>query len=182
MSRAYVFTADGMEEIEGLSVVDVLRRGGVDVKMVALGDTKKVHGSHGIDFEADLTYAEADTDAADALILPGGLKGTQNLMAHGKLGEALKKAAADGRYVCAICAAPSVLGGLGLLQGKRATCYPGFEEKLTGADATGRALEADGNIITGRAMGSAVLFSLRILEALEGEECAKKTAKAIVFE
>ena len=146
MSTAYIFTAEDLEEVECLTVVDLLRRGGVDCSMVSLTEDLEIRGSHGIRMMADLIYGEADMEEADALILPGGMPGTLHLAEDRRLAEDLVKAKSSGKLVCAICAAPRVLGGLGLLQGEKATCHPGHEEFLTGAELTeNEVLRAEGS-------------------------------------
>ena len=140
----YIFLADGFEEIEALAPVDILRRAEVDVKMVSINDKLEVTGSHGIAVHADVLLKEV-SEKADMLILPGGMPGTLNLQKCQPLCDMLKKA--DG-YVAAICAAPSVLGGLGLLKGKKATCYPGFEDKLEGAECVCDPVVVSGKTIT----------------------------------
>ena len=172
MSTAYIFTAEDLEEVECLTVVDLLRRGGVDCSMVSLTEDLEIRGSHGIRMMADLIYGEADMEEADALILPGGMPGTLHL-AEDRM---LRK-----KTSCAICAAPRVLGGLGLLQGEKATCHPGHEEFLAGAELTENEVEISGNIITSRGLGTAIPFALAILEKLRGREEAEKVRKAIVF-
>ena len=131
MARVYAFVADGMEEVECLAVCDCLRRAKVDVKLVSIMGRKMVTGSHGFKIEADCLFEEIGDDA-DVLFLPGGLVGTNNLKAHRGLAEMLKAHAAAGKRLAAICAAPSVLGELGLVEGHRATCYPGFEDQMKG--------------------------------------------------
>ena len=181
MSTAYIFTAEDLEEVECLTVVDLLRRGGVDCSMVSLTEDLEIRGSHGIRMMADLIYGEADMEEADALILPGGMPGTLHLAEDRRLAEDLVKAKSSGKLVCAICAAPRVLGGLGLLQGEKATCHPGHEEFLAGAELTENEVEISGNIITSRGLGTAIPFALAILEKLRGREEAEKVRKAIVF-
>ena len=146
MAKVYEFLANGFEEVEGLGPVDILRRGGVDVKTVSVTGTPWVETSHGITLKADLTIEEADLSDADMLLLPGGLPGATNLRDHEGVRKALVAQAAKGGRIGAICAAPLVLGSLGLLEGKKATCYPGFEKFMTGATYTGELFTIDGNI------------------------------------
>lgn len=178
MARVYVFLADGFEEIEALTPVDLLRRAGVETKTVSIMDGKRVVGSHQIAVEADLTLEEADFESVQVLVLPGGLPGTTNLGACKLLVEKLKQFAAnEEKKVAAICAAPSVLGENGILQGKKAICYPGWEEKLLGADVqAGAKVVIDGNVITSRGMGTAMDFGLTLVAELTDEETAKKLA------
>lgn len=174
MSHALVFIADGFEEIEALTSVDLLRRGGVDVKTVSAGGGNLRKGAHGVQILCDTLLSSADWDQADMLVLPGGWPGAENLGQDTVLTGKLKEFAADPKkWVAAICAAPYVLGGLGLLRGKRATCYPGFEKYLEGADVTGGRVERDGHIITGRGPGTASDFALELVEVLEGKEKAE---------
>lgn len=170
MSKVSVFMADGMEEVECLAVVDMLRRGGVETETVSVMDSLWVAGSHGITVKADKLFAEGAFADSDLLFLPGGVPGTPNLAAHEGLCALLKEFAAGGKRLAAICAAPSVLGGLGLLEGKKATCYPGWEEKLTGAQCTGAGVVTDGTVTTGRGVGFAIDLGLELVRLLEGEE------------
>lgn len=182
MSKAYVFLADGFEEIEGLTVVDVLRRGGVEVVTASIMEDKLIHGSHKIDLYADELAKNLNFEDGDLLVLPGGLGGTNNLMASALVEKQIKKYAAEGKFVSAICAAPSVLGMKGLLNGKKAISYPGFEEKLIGAKViSGARVVVDGNIITSRGMGTALDFSLELLGLLEGEEKKQTIANGIQY-
>ena len=168
----YLFLADGFEEIEALTPVDVLRRAGADVKTVSVSDSLTVHGAHGIDVTADIGISSVKADDASMYILPGGMPGTNNLYACGRLKELLLEGAEKGIYLAAICAAPSVLGRLGLLKGRKVTCYPGFEKYLDGAECTGAPVESDGRIITARGMGVALDFALALCAALKGEKAA----------
>ncbi|QHQ59898.1 DJ-1 family protein [Anaerocolumna sedimenticola] len=177
----YIFLADGFEEIEGLTVVDLLRRAEIQICMVSITGSKQVLGSHNIKIEADELYGESDYSNADMLILPGGMPGTKHLAEHQELVTLLKLFNKEGRRIAAICAAPSVLGMNGILQGKRVTCYPGYEDKLQGGVVTGNKSEADLNIITGKGMGVSIDFSLRIIETLKDKKTAEKIAAAIQY-
>ena len=179
MKKAYVFLADGFEEIEGLTVVDVLRRAGAEVDMVSVMDGKEITGAHGIKVEADRMLDEAGE--ADLYVLPGGMPGTLHLKEHAGLCRLLKQAEEEKKHIAAICAAPSVLGGLGMLKGKKACCYPSFEEKLEGAEVTGGPVEKDGKVITSRGMGTAINFGLAIVETFCGKEQADSLAKSIIY-
>lgn len=181
MTKVYVFLADGFEEIEGLTVVDLLRRAGAEVTTVSINGTKKVCGSHNIRLEADALFEETDYSDAAILVLPGGMPGTKHLGAHKGLTELLLKANEAGGGIAAICAAPSVLGDLGILKGKKAVCYPGFEERLAGADVQACSVVTDGNVTTSRGMGTAIDFSLELVKRLFGAEKAENLAKAIVY-
>ena len=176
-----VFLADGFEEIEALTVVDLLRRAEIEVTTVSITDSKTVHGAHGIDVIADKLFEEANFEVQDMLVLPGGMPGTLNLGAHAGLKEELAKAFAEGKFLAAICAAPSVLGKYGFLIGRKATSYPGFEKKLVGAEYVTEAVAVDGNIITSRGMGTAIPFSLALIEQLLDAKTAAKIRKAIIY-
>jgi 4-methyl-5(b-hydroxyethyl)-thiazole monophosphate biosynthesis len=181
MERIYVFAAQGLEEIECLTQVDLLRRAGFEVVVAAVGGDLKIRGSHGILFDADVKIEDADLSDARALVLPGGMPGTLNLMNDQTLARALKKAAGTQTLICAICAAPRILGALGLLEGHSATCYPGCEEFLTGAKTTKHEVEVSGQFVTSRGVGTAIPFALKIISLLKGEEEAEKMKNSIVF-
>lgn len=132
MSKIGIFMADGCEEIEGLTVVDIVRRAKMDITMISVNGKREVTSSHGVTFLTDAVAEEVDYDALDGIVLPGGMPGTLHLLDHAAVNEVIKKFAGEGKLVAAICAAPSVLGAAGILEGRRATCHPGFEEKLTG--------------------------------------------------
>ncbi|MCM1125690.1 MAG: DJ-1/PfpI family protein [Lachnospiraceae bacterium] len=181
MSKVCVFFGTGFEEIEALTVVDILRRAGIETVMVSVMDGQVVVGSHQIPVTTDKLLAEVDFDTVDVLVLPGGLAGTKNLEACDALMEKVDAFAAEGKKVCAICAAPSILGHRGHLQGKRAIAYPGFEDQLTGAQIVSEPAVRDGNIITGRGMGCSIPFALEILKSLTDEETAAAMAEKIVY-
>lgn len=182
MAKVYIFLADGYEEIEGLTVVDLLRRANIDISMVSITGNKLVTGAHQITSETDVLFDEADFKDADMLVLPGGMPGTTHLMEHEGLDKLLKNFNAKGKPLAAICAAPSVLGVKGLLNGKNATCYPGNEDKLIGAHIINTAVVADGNIITSRGMGTAIDFSLFLIKSIKGEEEAIRIADKIQYQ
>lgn len=177
----YLFLADGFEEIEALCVLDILRRAGVDT--LTVGVTGKIaNGSHKIPVTCDITENELDTGADfDMIILPGGLPGAHNLNVSGVVDTMINRAVQEDKYICAICAAPYILGIRGVLKGKRATCYPGFEDKLEGATIVDSGVVTDGKIITGRAMGSATDFALEIAQALLGSEAREKLRASIIY-
>ena len=181
MKKIAIFFAEGYEEIEALTVVDLCRRAGIWVDMVSVTDSLQVTGAHGIPVVMDKMLAEVEFDTLDMLVLPGGMPGTRNLEQVSLLMEQVKAFAAAGKYIAAICAAPSVFGHLGLLAGKNACCYPGFEEELTGANVMFHPCEADGNIITSRGMGCAIDFSLKIIEKLENDDTASKIGRQIIY-
>lgn len=181
MSRVCVFFGTGFEEIEGLTVVDILRRQGIETDMVSVMGDKVVMGSHQIPIVTDKLIGEVDFNAVDMLVLPGGLAGTKNLEACDRLMEQVDAFVEEGKAVCAICAAPSILGHRSHLKGKRAIAYPGFEEQLTGAEVIYEPAVRDGNIITGRGMGCSIEFALKIVEYLADGEAAQAMAKKIVY-
>ncbi len=169
----------GFEEIEALAVIDILRRGGVDVKSVSLTSSLHVTGSHAVRIETDEMFASARLDGARMMVIPGG---TVKFDEHEGLKKQVAAFAAGGGLVGAICAAPMVLGGLGLLAGRRATCYPGFEGYLHGAQVVADAVVTDGNITTGRGPGVAVQFALALLAQLEGGDRAAAVREQLVMD
>lgn len=182
MSEVYIFLADGFEEIEGLTVADLLRRAGISVKTVSVTGSLSVTGSHQITVAADLLFEDADFNDASLLVLPGGGPGTRHLKEHGRLAALLKETAAQGGRIAAICAAPSVLGGLSLLRGHRAVCYPGFENELEGAIVSDNPVEVSGNFTTSRGLGTAIPFALSLISQLKGREEADRIAASIIYE
>ena len=181
MAKVYAFLADGLEEVECLAVVDVLRRSGVEVTLVSVTGDRKVTGSHGIDLVTEALFEDVIADVADVLFLPGGRPGTNNLKAHMGLRAAVECANKQGRRIAAICAAPSILGSMGLLKGRTATCYPGFEDQLTGVSYTSQGVVTDGNITTGRGLGFALDMGLELIRLLQGPQQAQKIAAAIQY-
>lgn len=179
MSKVSIFMADGMEEVECLTVVDILRRGGVDVQTISIGEKKKVKSSHKVKITADATIKDSCCDDSDMLVLPGGVPGVDNLLACKKLSKILKKHYDKNKRLAAICAGPSVLGQLGLLVGKHITCYPGWETKCFGAEYTGAGVITDGLITTGRGLGFAIDFALELLRILEGPITSANVKAAI---
>ncbi len=180
---AAIFFADGCEEIEGLTVVDILYRAGVPLKKVSVSDSLTVVSSHRLSFQCDSLIADEDLSQYDLLILPGGIPGTLNLKACQPLREAILAFAAQGKGLAAICAAPSILGDLGLLKGRPCACNPSWENALTGAGAkvVRQEVVRDGGFITSRGMGTSIPFALAILAFLKGEACAEEMAKKIVY-
>lgn len=170
MCRATVFIADGTEEVECLTTVDLLRRAGVDVRLVSVSDKRTILSSHKVLIEADQTFDEALYDDSDLLFIPGGMPGTINMTAHEGLRALLKRSAEEGKYISAVCAGPSVLGAAGLLKGKRATCFPGWEDKLDCGEYTGAGVEVDGKIITGRGLGFSIELALELIGILKGSD------------
>ena len=164
MKTIFVFLAEGFEEIEALTPVDVLRRAGLSVQTVSIMDEQAVAGAHGVPVLADKMFAEINPEDAEMILLPGGLPGATNLDAHEGLSRMILEFADAEKPLAAICAAPLVLGNRGLLQGKKATCYPGFETYLQGAEYTAALVEQDGNVITGKGPGAAMEFAFAIVE------------------
>ena len=182
MQRSFVFLAEGFEEIEALTPVDVLRRAGMDVKTVSITDSHQVTGAHGVTVTADLTFRQADFDGAEWLICPGGLPGAQNLHEFGALGDLLKVHASKGK-IAAICASPAmVLAPLGLLEGKEATGYPGTEKglKAGGAIVRDARVVVSGNIITANGPTSSLRFALAIISNSLGSHCAQEVGSAML--
>ena len=177
----YLFLADGHEEIEALTVVDLLRRASIEIETVSITGKRAVTGSHGITHEADRLFDEIDGSKADMLILPGGMPGTLNLEAYTPLQSLVTKNCGEGKYIAAICAAPTVFGKWGLLIGKKACCYPDMESGLTGAKVTYDNVTVDGNVITSRGLGTAIDFGLTIVSLLKDEESASSLSKKIVY-
>lgn len=175
----YVFLADGFEEVEALAPVDILRRAGLSVQTVGVNG-KTVMGKHNIPVTADMESAEiALNDDLQAVVLPGGIPGAENLDASKAVQAAIDFAAKNGKFLCAICAAPFILGKKGLLNGKTAICYPGYEPDLQGATISKSAVCRDGNCITAKGMGVAVEFGLEIVAALKDTDAAEKIRKSI---
>ena len=175
MAVVYAFLADGLEEVECLATADVLIRAGVKVKLVSITGKKEVKG-------ADTLLHEIDPMKADLLFLPGGMPGTKNLMACKPLCDALVQADAAGKRLAAICAAPSILGQLGLLKDKKATCYPGFEDALTGAKLTGAGVVTAGNITTARGLGYALDLGIELASLLVDRPVALQVKDSIQYD
>lgn len=180
MKRTVIVLADGVEECEALLVVDILRRAKIEVVTASITGRREILSSHGVRFLADALAEEVDFDGADLLVLPGGLPGTTHL-AESALVREQCLAFAGNRLLAAICAAPSVLAGLGLLDGKPATCNPAFEGKMGGAVLTRGDVAVAGNIVTGRGLGAAIPFALELAGLLAGRTVAQETARAVGF-
>ena len=168
METVYTFFADGFEEIEALTTVDILRRAGLNVKIVSVTPDEIVIGAHGISILCDVNFENCDFHDASLLVLPGGMPGASTLDKHQRLKDLLLKFTKEQKPIAAICAAPMVLGKLGLLKGKQVTCYPGFEQYLEGAVCLDASVVTDGLFITGRGPGAALEFSLAIVKQLLG--------------
>lgn len=182
MGKVFVFFGTGFEEIEALTVVDLLRREKIETEMISVMQERTVTGSHEIPVITDKLLSETDFAEADMLVLPGGLRGTQELEACEALMKEVDAFAREKKPIAAICAAPSILGHRGILNGKKAIAYPGFESHLTGAEIVSEPAVRDGNLITGRGMGCAVDFALAIVEYLKGKEAKEALAEKIVFQ
>ena len=176
-----VFFANGYEEIEALTVVDLTKRAGIETWMVSVTGERKVTGSHGIEVTMDKIFAEVDFEEVEMIVLPGGMPGTINLEACEPLMEKVKEFDKKGKYISAICAAPTMLGHLGLLKGKAACCYPGMEEGLEGADVVYDSTASSEHILTSRGMGTAIDFGLQIIARFCGQETARDMAQKIVY-
>lgn len=181
MNKIGIFMADGCEEIEGLTVVDVVRRAKMEIVTISITGKKEVTGSHNVTFLADALASEVNYEELDGIVLPGGMPGTLHLGADETVNKVIREFAAAGKLVCAICAAPSVLGAAGILAGKHATCHPGFEEKLIGATTSEDEVVADGNIITSRGMGTAIAFALAIVRYFKDEAAVEEISKGLVY-
>ncbi len=181
MSKVLIFMAEGHEEIEALTVVDILRRAGIDIEMVSITGNKKVPGAHGITTYCDKLIETVNFDSADMLVLPGGMPGTLNLGLCELLMDQVHGFNTSKKGLAAICAAPTVFGKAGILEGKTATCYPGMEKDLLGAKISTDEVCHDDNIITSRGMGTAIPFALEIVKTFQGQEAADKLAKSIVY-
>ena len=181
MKKVGIFMADGCEEIEGLTVVDIVRRAKLEMTTISITDKKEVTSSHNVTFLTDALASEVDFDGFDAIVLPGGMPGTLNLGASDMVNKVIKKFAGEGKIVAAICAAPTIYGEMGLLEGKNATCYPGMEDKLLGANWQEQPVVVDGNFVTSRGVGTAIAFALTLVTILKDEETAKSLANSIVY-
>lgn len=179
--KVYIFLAEGFEEIEALTVVDLLRRAGITIITVSIEQELFVTGAHQIMIRADMLFDANDYQDAHLLVLPGGMPGTNNLLMHQGLKQLLKEFNQKEKMIAAICAAPKILGHNDILIGKKAICYPGVELELTGATILNETVVEDGNVITSKAMGTAIDFSLHLIKRLKGEEQAKKIADAICY-
>lgn len=179
-AKALVVLADGFEDVEAVTVVDVLRRGGVETVTASLSGAREVRSAHGVTMLSDASFADASKDDFDAVVLPGGGEGTDNLRASRELAEFLRRCKEEGKLLCAICAAPTVLVQAGVLdEGQHVTCYPTCAFDLD-RPCVGVPVVADGNVITGQAPGSALLFGLVVLSALTDEKTAARVARGMV--
>lgn len=181
MSRVCVFFATGYEEVEALSVVDLLVRAKIDVDMVSVTDSLSVTSSHGVRVMMNKTLRDVDFTQVEMIVLPGGMPGTTNLEETDKLMAQVDDFVASERWVAAICAAPTILGHRGHLEGREACCYPGKEAELTGAKISYEKVCVDGHIITSRGAGTALAFGLKIVEVIKGQKQAEALAESIVY-
>ena len=181
MKKTAILFANGYEEVEALTVVDLLRRAKIGCEILSVADSGQVTGSHGISIGADRNFSGTDFSQYDGVILPGGMPGTTNLAADERVLALLRNFAAAGKLTAAICAAPTVLAKAGLLEGKKAVCYPGMEEQLTGAKVSFDPVAVDGTVITSRGLGTAIPFALSIVQYFEGRERAEALASSVVY-
>lgn len=181
MKKVAVLLADGFEEIEALTVVDLLRRAKIYVDTVSVTEEYVVRGAHGIPVQTEDLFDEVNFVEFDMLVLPGGMPGTTNLNEHSGVRRVITDFMQEGKYVAAICAAPTILGNMGLLKGRHVTCYPAMEKEIQGAVLTNLPVTMDGNIITSQGVGTAIDFALKLTEVLAGAEKAKEIADAIVY-
>ncbi len=181
MKKVFLFLAEGLEEIEAIAPIDILRRAEIPTITVSITDKKEVMGAHGITVLSDQLFDETDFTENAFLILPGGLNGMLNLKSHRPLAELLQKQNEQQNKVAAICAAPSILGELGVLENREAICYPGFEENLTGAKISSSSVVTDENITTAKGPGVAIDFALKIVEIIKGKEVADKVAQDMIY-
>ncbi len=182
MKKAYVHFAKGFEEIEALTIVDVLRRAEIPTEMVSVTGQRQVTGAHGIKIVTDIVFEDVNYNDSAIIILPGGMPGSKNLQEHKGLAEVLKAKSQNNEPIAAICAAPMVLGSLGILEGKQAVCYPGFEDYLTGATVKEQLAIKSENIITGRGPGAALNFALEIVREIKGKAVSDELAKGMIVE
>jgi len=175
-----VFLANGFEEIEAVSIIDVLRRANLEVTIISITGKTEVKGSHNIVINAELLFEDVNFNKVDMIVLPGGMPGAKNLNNHEGLKKQIIQFNQAGKPLAAICAAPLVYGQLGILKGKKATCFPGFEDYLMNANITNSKTQVDGNIITGKGAGVAIDFALKIVEMLRGKDIAHELAQRMI--
>jgi protein deglycase len=182
MKDAFIHLAKGFEEVEAITIIDVLRRAEIPVLVVSMTGELEVTGSHGISVKADILFEKAHYSNAEILILPGGMPGANNLNAHEGLKAQLLKFHAQGQKIAAICAAPLVLGGLNILEGIEAVCFPGYEDRLIGAKVVYYPVKVSGNIITSRGPGTALDFSLTLVDLIKGQSLADQLARSMLVQ
>lgn len=179
MSKVTVFIADGTEEVECLTIVDLLRRAGIDVRLVSIMESQTVLSSHKVTIVADGQFDTEDYSDSDMLFIPGGMPGVTNMLAHEGLKDLIKRFNAEGKRLGAVCAGPSVLGQAGVLEGKKATCFPGWEDKLNCGEYTGALVQTDGLVITGRGLGACIEEGLEIIRIFKGDEASSDIKRRI---
>lgn len=177
----YLHLAKGFEEIEAVTIVDILRRGGVPIQLISMEERLEVAGSHNITVIADLLFEEADYDSCEMMIFPGGMPGTTNLLNHRELMETMVRFEAQGKLVAAICAAPMLFGKTGLVAGKRATIFPGMEDELVDAIVSQDSVVIDGNMITSKGPGTAMEFALALVGILKNEATQNKLKGGLII-
>ena len=176
-----VHLAEGFEEIEAVTIIDVLRRAEIETIVVSVSGHPEVEGAHGLKIRADRLFEDIDYEEVDMIVLPGGMPGAANLKDHIGLRNKIIQLHGEDKLLGAICAAPMVFGALGLLEGEKATCYPGFEAHLTDADVTGNNVEVSNKIITGKGPGAAMEFALKIIEIVKGKDVADDLSSKLIF-
>lgn len=180
--KIFVLLANGFEESEAIVPIDIFRRAGYEVKTISITEEREVTSSRNITVIADDVFKNVDFSSMDMLFLPGGMPGTKNLNESNDVISLVKESFVKDKYIAAICAAPSVLGKAGILKSKKATVYPGWEDKLTGATIEKKGVVVDGKIITARAMGVALDMALKIVEIISGEKEKEKLREAILYQ
>jgi protein deglycase len=179
--QVFIFLAEGFEEIEAVAPIDVFRRAGLNVTTVSITDNLKVCGAHDIALMADACFSKVNFQGEFLIFLPGGMPGTTNLGKHAGLKNLIEMQAIKGRTIAAICAAPSILGEMGVLKSKEAICYPGFEHLLKDARISTSKIVKSDNIFTAKGPGVSIPFALRIVEELKGKKVAEQVAQAMIF-
>lgn len=182
MKQAYIFLAEGFEEIEGLTVVDLMRRADIDIQMVSIGTSRSVTGRSGIKVEADMLFDDMDTSKGDMFILPGGMPGTKYLGEHEGLEQVLTSAFESGKDLAAICAAPTIFAKYGFTDGKKATSYPGMDDEMKKSIYQTDSVVVDGNVITSRGLGTAISFSAVLIERMKDKNTSQQVLESIVYE
>ena len=180
--KCLIFLADGFEDCEALITVDMLRRAGIDIDTVTINETNEVTASHGVTMIADRTLKDTDPAAYVVLFLPGGKRGTMNLEADERVKASIRKHVDEGKLMCAICAAPSILGHMGILKRKKYTCFPSFRYDSYEGEYQMELAVTDGNIITGRGMGASIEFARQILKQLVDEKTLRRVEYGIQYE
>ena len=177
----FIHLATGFEEVEALTAADLLRRANVETVLISITGQRMVEGAHGFKIETDMIFEDADYSACEMIVLPGGMPGTKGLEAHSALCDKIREFDSDGKFIAAICAAPMVLGGLGLLEGRKATIYPGMENFLKGAIHSKERVVVDGNIITSMGPGTAMDFGIALVEIICGKTAAENLREDLIF-